>query len=73
MPLYEVPYIPEGTILITTFANLSVYWQIGARRRYLKEEPEWNRVSNFESSNEAYVVEEYGLGCLLENITPVEG
>ncbi|KJZ51971.1 phage major capsid protein, P2 family [Pseudomonas marginalis] len=72
LPLYEVPYIPEGTILITTFANLSVYWQIGGRRRYLKEEPEWNRVSNFESSNEAYVVEEYGLGCLLENITPVE-
>ena len=72
LPLYEVPYIPEGTILITTFANLSVYWQIAARRRYLKEEPEWNRVSNFESSNEAYLVEEYGLGCLLENITPVE-
>jgi len=72
LPLYEVPYIPEGTILITTFANLSVYWQIGARRRYLKEEPEWNRISNFESSNEAYVVEEYGLGCLLENITPIE-
>ncbi|MGB7644412.1 MAG: phage major capsid protein, P2 family [Pseudomonas fluorescens] len=72
LPLYEVPYIPEGAILITTFTNLSVYWQIGARRRYLKEEPEWNRVSNFESSNEAYVVEEYGMGCLLENITPVE-
>ncbi|MBN2974943.1 phage major capsid protein, P2 family [Pseudomonas lactucae] len=72
LPLYEVPYIAEGTILITTFANLSVYWQIGGRRRYLKEEPEWNRVSNFESSNEAYVVEEYGLGCLVENISPAE-
>lgn len=70
LPLYEVPYMPEGTILITTFSNLSVYWQIAGRRRYLKEEPEWNRVSNFESSNEAYVVEEYGMGCLLENIVP---
>jgi P2 family phage major capsid protein len=72
LPLYEVPYMPEGTILITTFSNLSVYWQIGARRRYIKEEPDWNRVSNFESSNEAYVVEEYGMGCLLENIAPVD-
>ena len=72
LPLYEVPYIPEGAMLITTFANLSLYWQIGARRRYLKEEPEWNRISNFESSNEAYVVEEYGMGCLLENIKAVE-
>jgi P2 family phage major capsid protein len=72
LPLYEVPYIPEGTILINIFSNLSLYWQIAARRRYIKEEPEWNRVSNFESSNEAYVVEEYGMGCLLENIAPVE-
>ncbi|MCI3908860.1 phage major capsid protein, P2 family [Pseudomonas viridiflava] len=72
LPLYEVPYIPEGTMLITPFANLSLYWQIGARRRYLKEEPEWNRISNFESSNEAYVVEDYGMGCLLENIKAVE-
>lgn len=72
LPLYEVPYIPEGSMLITPFANLSLYWQIGARRRYLKEEPEWNRISNFESSNEAYVVEEYGMGCLLENIKAVE-
>jgi P2 family phage major capsid protein len=72
LPLYEVPYIPEGAMLITPFANLSLYWQIGARRRYLKEEPEWNRISNYESSNEAYVVEEYGMGCLLENIKPVE-
>ena len=72
LPLYEVPYMPEGAVLITTFANLSVYWQLMARRRYLKEEPEWNRISNYESSNDAYVVEDYGLGCLLENITPVD-
>lgn len=72
LPLYEVPYIPEGAMLITPLANLSLYWQIGARRRYLKEEPEWNRISNFESSNEAYVVEEYGMGCLLENIKAVD-
>ncbi|RRV04450.1 phage major capsid protein, P2 family [Pseudomonas sp. v388] len=72
LPLYEVPYIPEGAMLITPFSNLSIYWQIGARRRYLKEEPEWDRISNFESSNEAYVVEEYGMGCLLENIKAAE-
>jgi P2 family phage major capsid protein len=72
LPLYELPYMPEGTLQITTFANLSLYWQIGARRRYLKEEPEWNRISNYESANEAYVVEDYGLGCVLENIMAPE-
>ncbi len=27
-----------------------------------------NRIENYESSNDAYVVEDYGLGCLIENI-----
>jgi len=64
----EVPYIPDGTALITTLSNLSLYWQISGRRRYLKEVPEKNRIENYESSNDAYVVEDYGLGCLVENI-----
>jgi P2 family phage major capsid protein len=64
----EVPYCPDDAILITSLANLSLYWQIGGRRRHLKEEPEKNRVANYESSNDAYVVEDYGLGCLIENI-----
>lgn len=72
LPLYELPYMPEGALMITTFANLSLYWQLSARRRYLKEEPERSRISNFESSNDAYVVEDYGMGCVLENIKAVE-
>ncbi|NWB91595.1 phage major capsid protein, P2 family [Pseudomonas agarici] len=72
LPLFEVPYIQEGAIMITTFKNLAIYWQIGARRRYLKEEPEWSRVSNFESSNEAYAIEDYGLGCVIENIEVID-
>jgi len=68
----EVPYIPDGTILITSLKNLSLYWQIGGRRRYLKEAPENNRIENYESSNDAYVVEDYGLGCVVENIEIVD-
>lgn len=63
-----VPYMPEDKILITTPENLSLYWQIGGRRRYIKEEPERNRIANYESSNDAYVVEDYGFGALVENI-----
>ncbi|KAF1719814.1 phage major capsid protein, P2 family [Pseudoxanthomonas wuyuanensis] len=64
----EVPYCPDNAILITSLGNLSLYWQIGGRRRHVKEEPEKNRVANYESSNDAYVVEDYGLGCVIENI-----
>jgi hypothetical protein len=36
------------------------------------EEPEYNRVSTYSSSNDAYVVEDYGFGCLIEGITAAE-
>ncbi|UOF16470.1 phage major capsid protein, P2 family [Lysobacter capsici] len=68
LPLAEVPYIPDGTLLITTLKNLSLYWQINGRRRYMKEEPELNQIANYESSNDAYVVEDFGLGCVVEHI-----
>ena len=64
----RVPFVPEGTLLITMPENLSIYWQLGSRRRYIKEKPERKRVENYESSNDAYVVEDFGAGCLVENI-----
>ena len=64
----EVPHVPDGAMLITSLENLSLYWQKGGRRRYLQENPSKNRIENFESSNDAYVVEDYGFGCLVENI-----
>ncbi|RCM49527.1 capsid protein [Pseudomonas aeruginosa] len=72
LPPVEVPYVPEKGLMVTTLKNLSLYWQIGGRRRYLKEVPEKNRIENYESSNDAYVVEDYGLGCLVENIEVAE-
>ncbi|MBZ5876020.1 phage major capsid protein, P2 family [Chromohalobacter israelensis] len=64
----RVPYFPDGTLLITPPENLSIYWQRGSRRRYIKDKPERKRVENYESSNDAYVVEDFGAGCLVENI-----
>lgn len=64
----RVPFVPDGKILITSLENLSLYWQEQGRRRHIREEPERNRIANYESSNDAYVVEDYGFGCLIENI-----
>lgn len=63
-----VPFMPADALMVTSLSNLSLYWQIGARRRFIKEQPEKNRVANFESSNDAYVVEDYGRGAVVENI-----
>lgn len=65
----RVPFVPDGTILITSMENLSLYWQNGSRRRHIVDEPKRKRAENYESSNDSYVVEDYGYGCLIENIT----
>lgn len=67
----SVPFIPDGTLMVTSLRNLSLYYQIGGRRRHLIENPKRSRVENYESSNEDYVVEDYGFGCVVENITIV--
>nr|WP_300306867.1 phage major capsid protein, P2 family [Halomonas sp.] len=67
----RAPFVPDGAMLITSLENLSIYWQRSSRRRYMIDNPKRNRIENYESSNDAYVVEDYGFGCLVENITQV--
>ncbi|BBI68688.1 hypothetical protein PKHYL_28790 [Psychrobacter sp. KH172YL61] len=62
------PNFPSDAILITPLDNLSIYYQEGSRRRNHKDEPEYDRVAFYESDNEAYVVENYKAGCLIENV-----
>lgn len=63
-----VPYFPAGKVLITSLDNLSIYYQEGARRRSIVENPARNGVETFESSNDAFVVEDYDMVALVENI-----
>lgn len=64
----QVPFVPDGSILITRLDNLSIYWQEGSRRRAMTDNPKRDRIENWESSNDAYAVEDFGAGCLIENI-----
>ncbi|MET0376894.1 MAG: phage major capsid protein, P2 family [Rhizorhabdus sp.] len=68
LPAVRVPAFPAGTILITRLDNLSIYFQEGTRRRQFKEVAERDRFENYESWNEAYVIEDYGYCALIENI-----
>jgi len=63
-----VPFFPDNTILITRFDNLSIYWQESSRRRRVVDEAKRDRIENYESSNDAYVIEDLGLGAVIENI-----
>ncbi len=64
----SVPYFPANGLMITRYDNLSIYWQEGARRRMVVDEPKRDRIENYESSNDAYVIEDYGLAAVIENI-----
>lgn len=67
----QVPFFPADKILITPMANLSLYFQEGARRRTVVDNAKRDQIENYESSNDAYVIEDTGAAALIENITLV--
>ncbi|MGI4815407.1 MAG: phage major capsid protein, P2 family [Janthinobacterium lividum] len=68
LPAVRVPAFPPNALMITRLDNLSMYYQEGARRRTVHDNAKRDRIENFESSNDAYVVEDFGAGCVVENI-----
>ncbi|MBU3823453.1 MAG: phage major capsid protein, P2 family [Candidatus Oceanisphaera merdipullorum] len=68
LPAIRVPYFPAGTLMITRLDNLSIYWQEGTRRRAIIDNPKRDQIENYESSNDAYVIEDYEGIVIVENI-----
>ena len=64
----RVPYFPAGKVFVTRYDNLSIYEQDGKRRRHIKDVPERDQIEDYQSSNDAYVIEDYDFACLIENI-----
>lgn len=68
LPAVRVPYFPAHALMITRLDNLSLYWQEGSRRRTIVENAKRDQIENYESSNDAYVIEDYGCVAFAENI-----
>jgi len=68
LPAVRVPSFPPNALMVTRLDNLSIYYQEGARRRTIVDNAKRDRIENYESSNDAYVVEDFGAGCVAENI-----
>lgn len=64
----RVPFFPGDALAITTLENLAIYFQEGTRRRQVTDEPRRNRIADYQSVNEDYIVEDYELFALVENI-----
>lgn len=68
IPAVVYPFFPANTILITSLSNLSIYIQNGTMRRRIQDEPQYDRLADYQSINECFVVENYEKCCLIENI-----
>ena len=69
LPAVRVPHFPPNGLLVTRLDNLSLYWQEGTRRRNVVDNAKRDRIENFESVNESYVIEDLGCAAMAENIT----
>lgn len=63
-----VPFFPSKSILITSVSNLSIYWQKGSHRRQIEDQPKRDRIVDWASDNEAYVVEDLGACAFVDGI-----
>lgn len=68
LPAIQVPYFPENAILVTRLDNLSIYAQRGTQRRSVIDNPKRDRIETFQSSNDAFELEDYGCCAFVENI-----
>lgn len=68
LPTITVPFFPARAFMITPLENLSIYLQRNSTRMAYLDNPKLDRIEEFRSVNEAYVVEDYDACCLVENI-----
>ena len=73
MPAVRVPFFPSKGVMITRLDNLSIYSQEGTLRRTIVDNAKRDRVENYLSMNEAYVIEDYGMICYAESDNIVLG
>lgn len=65
---YSVPFFPANAVLVTSWDNLSIYWQESSWRRHLIDNPNRSRAEDFNSRNEGYVIEQLEKLAFAENV-----
>lgn len=68
LPAYSVPHFPVNAVLVTSFDNLSIYYQDSSWRKQTVDNPKRSRVEDYNSRNEGYVIEQLEKIGLTENV-----
>ena len=58
LPSFSVPFFPVNGVVVTSFDNLSIYFQDSSWRKQTIDNPKRSRVEDYNSRNEGYVIEQ---------------
>ena len=68
LPSFSVPFFPVNAVLVTSFDNLSIYFQDSSWRKQTVDNAKRSRVEDYNSRNEGYVIEQLEKFALTENV-----
>ncbi|MFC3939178.1 phage major capsid protein, P2 family [Pseudomonas gingeri NCPPB 3146 = LMG 5327] len=68
LPSFSVPNFPVNAVLVTSWDNLSIYFQDTSWRKQTIDNPKRSRVEDYNSRNEGYVIEQLEKIALTENV-----
>lgn len=68
LPSFSVPNFPVDAVLVTSWDNLSIYFQDSSWRKQTVDNPKRSRVEDYNSRNEGYVIEQLEKIALTENV-----
>lgn len=66
LPAYTCPFFPANGLVVTSFDNLSIYFQDSSWRRHIADNPKRDQTEDYNSRNEGYVIEQLGKFAAIE-------
>jgi P2 family phage major capsid protein len=71
LPSFSVPFFPVNGVVVTSWDNLSIYFQESSWRKQTIDNPKRSRVEDYNSRNEGYVIEQLEKFAMTENVEQV--
>jgi len=66
LPTFTCPHFPSKGVVVTSWDNLSIYFQDSSWRRQIVENPKRSQVEDYNGRNEGYVIEQLGKFAAIE-------
>ncbi|WP_407728904.1 phage major capsid protein, P2 family [Pseudomonas helleri] len=68
LPAFSVPFFPVNAVVVTSWDNLSIYFQDSSWRKQTIDNPKRSRIEDYNSRNEGYVIEQLEKFAMTENV-----